>query len=437
MKPKKKVLILTYYWPPSGGSGVQRWMYFAKYLAQLNFEPVIITVHPKWASYRTFDESFLEKISHLEVHHTKTFELLKLYSFLTTGNSNKGIPQGNVGADKKGVFGKISRYIRANIFVPDARVGWNTFALKKARELMKKHKFDWVITTGPPHSTHLIGLDLKKEFEIKWLADLRDPWSELFYNKDLNRTKRAIQKDTNYEFEVLDKADAVVTVGPSLRELLVNKLPRQVSKFHFIYNGFDTSAIEKAPRIEPDIFTISYIGILSSYQPFVSFSEGLEHFCEKYTDREIRVQFIGDVDENIQNQFMKNEKLSKIQFLFTGRLEHSKALEIMKSSHLLVNLLANMEQSNILISGKMMEYIATGNAILSIGDTEGDAAKLLSGLEFAQTFNPKDIEQISSFIDTIFSRWKSGQTIKNNTAKIEAFSRYQTTVELSKILENQ
>ncbi len=436
VKPRKKVLIITYYWPPSGGSGVQRWMYFAKHLTELNIEPVVVTVHPKWASYRTFDESFLEKVSHIEVHHTKTLEPLKLYSLLTTGSSNKGIPQGNVGADKKGLFGKISRYIRANIFVPDARVGWNKFALKKARQLIKSDNFDWIITTGPPHSTHLIGLDLKKEFNIKWLADLRDPWTELFYNKDLTRSKKSAKKDAKLEMDVLEAADQVLTVGPSLKQLLVNKLPHKASKFNFIYNGFDSQAIEDASRIESDIFTISYIGILSSYQPYYSLLEGLKTFSRKYPERKIHVQFVGDVDGIIQQEFSNTEYLSAIKFSFTGRLTHAKALELMKSSHLLVNLLASMEQSKILISGKMMEYIATGNAILSVGDTEGDAANLLSDLEFAHMFSPQDIEQISSFIDTIFSRWETGSPILNTTSKIESYSRYQTAVELSKILEN-
>ncbi len=435
LKPKIKVLIITYYWPPSGGSGVQRWMYFAKYLAQLNVEPVVVTVHPNSASYRTFDKSFLDKVSDIEVHHTKTFELLKLYSFLTTGSSNKGIPQGSVGADKKGFFGKITRYIRANIFVPDARVGWNNFAYKKAKLLLDKVDYDWIITTGPPHSTHLIGQRLKREFNIKWLADLRDPWTELFYNKDLKRSKKSQIKDASYELSVLKTADKVLTIGPSLMQLLIDKLPEKASKFSFIYNGYDDEAMNLAKRDTPKIFTISYVGILSAYQPFNSLIKGLILFCQKNPGVKFHMQFIGDVDETIKEQFISNHKLNHITFTFTGRIEHGNALNLMKSSHLLINLLADMEQSKILISGKMMEYIATGNAILSVGDTEGDAANLLSDLKYANIFNPDDIEKITTFIDTIYSRWESGKPIENTASKIEAYSRYNTTVELLKMLE--
>ena len=170
-----EILLITYYWPPAGGSGVQRWLYFSKYLSEFGHQITVITVDPKFASYSSIDESLNEHVKGVEVHKTKTFELIRLYSFLKSGNSKKSIPQGNIGGKKKSFLDKFSSFVRANYFIPDARVGWNPYVIKKAHELFEKKKFDTVITTGPPHSTHLVGLKLRERYQFKWIADFRDP----------------------------------------------------------------------------------------------------------------------------------------------------------------------------------------------------------------------------------------------------------------------
>ena len=231
---QKKVLILSYYWPPSGGSGVQRWMYFAKYLKEFGVLPTVITVDEQYASYPNKDMSFNELIKDIEVHKTKTLEPLRFYSFLKSGKSNKVVPQGNVGGKKKGIFDKIATYVRANFFMPDARVGWNRYAFNKAKELLQKEHFDLVITTGPPHSTHLVGQKLKKEFGINWMADFRDPWTEVYYNNLFKRTPKNEALDQTMEINVLHDADSILTVGPSMMKLLADKVPHQKDKFHYI-----------------------------------------------------------------------------------------------------------------------------------------------------------------------------------------------------------
>jgi len=172
---------MTYYWPPSGGSGVQRWMYFAKYLKQQGWIPFVITVDEKNASYPVLDQSLLTEVDNIHVIKTKTVEPLKWYSLLFTGSKKGGIPQGEV--QKSGLLRKFATYIRGNFFIPDARKGWNSYAVREAVKLVKKENIKTVITTGPPHSTHLIGLKLKSLSEIKWFADFRDPWTDIFYNK--------------------------------------------------------------------------------------------------------------------------------------------------------------------------------------------------------------------------------------------------------------
>ncbi len=435
MASRKKVLIISYYWPPSGGSGVQRWMYFSKYLSELNITPTVISVDPKSASYKTIDGTLSKNVAEIKVHHTKTFELLKLYSLLTTGNSNKGIPQGNVGNSNSGFFGKISRYIRANYFIPDARVGWNSYAIKKAFQLLEDEHFDAIITTGPPHSTHLIGLEIKSKFNIKWLADLRDPWTEIYYNKDLPRTNKSKLKDQKLEQSVLEKADLVLTVGPSLCELLQSKLPTEQDKFKFIYNGFDEEAIALANKKHYSTFTISYVGILSVHHPYISLKKTLANFCASFPEIPIHVRFVGDVDIEIQTEFTSSEELKTITFTFTGRVPHPSALEAMKSSHLLVNLLPNTEHSEVIISGKMMEYLATGNPILCFGNTQGDIAKLLSELPFATIFEWNDSNGPTQFLELIYSKWLNGESSQNETSQIQKYSRKSTAKELAQLIQ--
>jgi hypothetical protein len=201
VEEKRKVLIITYYWPPSGGAGVQRWLKFAKYLPEFGVEPIVLTVDPKYASYPQRDES-LEKDIHqkLKVYKTKTFEPLNLLSGIL---GKKNVPYGGfTNVNKKSFLQTILRFIRGNFFIPDARVGWNNYAYKKAKEIIEEYKIDTVITTSPPHSTQLIGLELKKKLSITWIADFRDPWTDIYYYKDLLHTCLAKRLDKNKEQEV-------------------------------------------------------------------------------------------------------------------------------------------------------------------------------------------------------------------------------------------
>ena len=195
----KKVLIITYYWPPSGGSGVQRWMYFAKYLPNFGVEPFVLTVNPVFASYKFIDESFLKKTESIRVFKTASSEPFNIYSKLIGKSKMEAIPQGFAGESNPGILQKFSRFVRGNFFIPDARKGWVKFAFNEAEKIIVREKIDLIITTGPPHSSHLIGLRLKKKFDIKWIADLRDPWTDIYYYKDLLHTKRSAEKDLKLE----------------------------------------------------------------------------------------------------------------------------------------------------------------------------------------------------------------------------------------------
>ena len=174
-----KALIITYYWPPSGGAGIQRWLKFAKYLPEFGWQPVILTVNEQHAVYPLTDNSLEKEVANnITVYRTAATNWFRFYS------SNKAkVPSAGFASNlNNSIKGKISRFIRGNFFIPDPRRGWNKFAFAKACEIIEKENITTIITTSPPHSTQLIGLKLKKKFkELKWIADLRDPWTDIYY----------------------------------------------------------------------------------------------------------------------------------------------------------------------------------------------------------------------------------------------------------------
>ena len=261
MNSKLNILIITYYWPPSGGSGVQRWMYFSKYLKEMGHNPIVVTVDEKYASYNQKDYSLLNEIDNIETYKTKSFDFLKLYSFIKSGNTTKSIPQSYI--PNKSFFDKFTSFLRLNFFIPDSRVGWNQYAYKKAINIIRNKNIDCLITTGPPHSTHLIGLKIHNKYKLKWIVDLRDPWTEIFYLKNRFRFNFSRQKNKKLESEVLENSDAIITtVGEKYHKILSDKVSNK-EKIFKIYNGFDKSVYEKISIDKTNQFNIVFTGVLS------------------------------------------------------------------------------------------------------------------------------------------------------------------------------
>lgn len=189
---KKKVLIITYYWPPSGGAGVQRWVKFCKYLPQLDYEPIVLTV--KDGTYPLVDETLVDQIpEELKVYRSKIIEPYSIFGALTgKGKLEVSKPATAFSTKNEGLIKRLGVLVRANFFIPDARRFWVPFAFKKAKEIIEEHKIETVITTAPPNSTHLIGTPLKKAFpELRWIMDMRDPWSKIFFNETIPRSNFA------------------------------------------------------------------------------------------------------------------------------------------------------------------------------------------------------------------------------------------------------
>ena len=419
MSTQKKVLILTYYWPPSGGSGVQRWMYFAKHLKSLGWEPIVVTVDEEKASYGVLDESLNQEVDGIRVIKTSTREPLQLYSRLTTGSKKKGIPQGEV--KRKSVFGKLSAFIRGNFFIPDARIGWVPFALKAARKIVAKEQITTIITTGPPHSSHLIGLQLQKEFKVNWFADFRDPWSDVFYNKDLYRRSRAVSKDLKLELQVLQAAQGIITtVGGRLHESLIEKAPAQ--KFYALPNGFDSELMNRV-TVEKNhhYLHVVYTGLLTHNQPYKGVFKILNDLS---ATQPIKLSLAGNIAPDIINEI----KISfpKIDAIFHGYLSHKEAVGLMKSANLLINFIFIGAQTQM-ISGKILEYIATEIPILSIGNPDSESAKFLEQGTAAVMLDQSNLKEMRLFIDTVISQ---KDTLHNEFPSLEKWSREALTKRL-------
>jgi glycosyltransferase involved in cell wall biosynthesis len=428
----KKVLIFTYYWPPAGGVAVQRWLKFAKYLPDFGWEPIIITV--KNGSYPYYDESLLKEISPtLRVYCTKTFEPFELYN-LMRGKRGKSVPTQTVSdSGNKSLFQKLSEYVRANFFIPDARKGWVKYAVRQAEEILANEKIDAIVTSGPPHSTHLIGLQLKKKFGVKWLADFRDPWTEIFYNKYLPRTKATIKEDYKLETEVLQNADAVITIGNGIRKMFEGRS----KKTAVLLNGFDADDLPENNIPTKNIkFVMGHIG---SYVASLN-SEGLWKAIKELMTQEkgftenFCLSFTGKVDASIIDK-MNGYGISEVME-FKDFTNHNEAVKRMYDSNLLLLVLANVPDNKYIISGKLFEYLASSTPILAIAATDGDANDILKDAGRDGIIDYDNTRAIKELILGHYHNWKNNDktSLKLTTANLHKYQRREITRQLSDLL---
>lgn len=366
-----KVLIVTYYWPPGSGAGVQRWLKFSKYMPSFGFEPVILTVEPGYATYPAIDNTLQDEISdELKIIRTKATDWFRIYK-----KDKSGIPSAGFATDDaNGIKDKIIRFVRGNFFIPDPRRGWNKYALREACRLIESEQIKYLITTSPPHSTQLIGLKLKKKYPgIKWIADLRDPWTDIYYYDQFYHTPLARRIDRYYEKLVLGSADRIITVGKTLKELFSLKIPRIENKSEVIPNGYDESDFESIKPLNPAEFTISYIGTLSDSYPLSGFLDALASFVLE--GLKVRLKFIGVVSPIQKSLILAKTVKSSVDFI--AYADHKTAITYMMESSALLLIIPDHISNRSIITGKIFEYLASGKPVLCIGPVDGDAAEII------------------------------------------------------------
>ena len=427
MNSKLNILIITYYWPPSGGSGVQRWMYFSKYLKEMGHNPIVVTVDEKYASYNQKDYSLLNEIDNIETYKTKSFDLLKLYSFIKSGNTTKSIPQSYI--PNKSFFDKFTSFIRLNFFIPDSRVGWNKYAYKKVINIISNKKIDCLITTGPPHSTHLVGLKIKNKYKLKWIVDLRDPWTEIFYLKNRFRFPFSKQKNKKLESEVLENSDAIITtVGEKYHKILSAKVSNK-EKIFKIYNGFDKSVYEKISINKTNQFNIAFTGVLSKNHNYKVFKDAIELLNPKRNRLRIQLILAGRIDLDLKNIFSKN-----IEIDYKGYVNHEEAIRLIKSSHLLINFVYENTEETDMLSGKITEYVASGSPIINFSNSSKESEYVLKFSKKSFNANSSSVKKVVKFINDEYNDWIAGKYQKSPTDNIDSLSRESLTKKLVDII---
>jgi Glycosyltransferase len=417
-----RILIITYYWPPSGGAGVQRWLKFSKYLPQFGWEPVILTVDPEFASYPAIDHSLEQDIpAGIKVYRTRATDWFRIY-----GKSK--VPSAGFAKNSDSTIrGKISRFIRGNFFIPDPRKGWNKFAFGKACEIIEKEDIRNVITTSPPHSTQLVGLKLKEKFPgIKWIADLRDPWTDIYYYSKFYPSLFSRKLDHYYEKSVLEKSDKVITVGKTLKNSFSLKNKINENKITVITNGFDESDYTGVTSIRPDKLIITYVGTISESYPVTGLIGALKDLHEKKVDFTIRI--IGDLSQNIRNLITSEIPASCVEF--TSYLDHSHAVQSIINSSVVVLIIPDHKSNKGILTGKLFEYLASGVPVLCLGPADGDAAEIIDRAKAGATFGYDDIEGISAFLSNV-----AGNPFKPDKDYIKGFTRVNLTGMIIPLLE--
>lgn len=432
MHSEKKVLIITYYWPPSGGSGVQRWLKFVKYLPQFGWEPVVFT--PENPSFAIRDESLLKDVPiEAEVIRFPIWEpydvFHKIAKFFGAGKSISGAVQVSTG---RSFFQSISTWIRGNIFIPDPRRFWVKPSVEFLADFIRENKIKTVITTGPPHSVHLIGLRLKKKLPgIKWIADFRDPWSQwgLLDSLKVGSLARSIHR--HLEAKVFSQADVLVTITPFYVWQFKTLAQRKVT---LLTNGYDEDDFKDVVIRSTDKFLIRHVGIVNEKCNPRPFMQAIRELIQENKDVEskLRIEFIGEVHPLFMNE-MAVDPVLKDKVIFLGNVPHKELLGMYGESSLLLLILTGYKDAEGFLPGKLFEYMATGLPILGVGPVGGDAAHVLSETGAGVMIDSGRQSAIKEFVKTMLEQWLTGKSSIRPGLNTRRYSRKEVTRNLLEI----
>ncbi|WP_347372665.1 glycosyltransferase family 4 protein [Aequorivita sp. Q41] len=422
----KKALIITYYWPPAGGPGVQRWLKFVKYFREFGIEPIVYV--PENPNYPLVDENFSSEIPFdiqiIKQPISEPYRFAKLFSKKKT----KQISSGIISKKEISAIEKLMLYVRGNFFIPDARIGWVKPSVKFLSKYIIDNPLDVVITTGPPHSLHLIGMQLQKELGLKWLADFRDPWTTIHYHKSLRLSKTSERKHKMLEASVLKTADLITVTSPTTKKEfeMISETPIAV-----ITNGFDAS--EPFDFVMDSTFSISHIGsLLSERNPEVLWKV-LSELCSENPlfKNDLQLKFAGAVSEELKKSLEDFQLLSNCSFL--GYVSHSEALKLQKQSQVLLLVEINSAETRAIIPGKLFEYLAAKRPIIALGPKESDIEGIITETNSGKFFSYWDNNELKAEILHYYENFKKGELIISSEG-IEKYSRRALTKQMAALI---
>jgi len=419
----------VYYWPPAGGSGVQRFLKFVKYFRDFGWEPVVFC--PEGAEYPVLDENLLADIPEgIEVIKHPIWEPFMLYK-LFTGKGKKGKLSINLTtyAKKPGIREKLSLWVRANLFLPDAKVFWVKPALSFLEVYLKENPVEAVITTSPPMSLSLIGKGLQEKLNLPWIADFRDPWTDIDWFADLPLTSWARKTHFRLQAEVLSKADAVTVIGPTMAALMQQHVNRPID---VITNGYDEADLQKNPVLSPK-FTLLHIGVLLRNRNHPFFWQVLGEIVRENGQfaQDLDLQLIGQVDYHVPEEIKANGL--EAQTTFGAYVPHQEAVLKQQQAQVLLLFIDNIPTAKLTLTGKFFEYLLVGRPILAIGPPDGDVAHIVNECHAGQVVNFGDKVTMKKAILDLYSAYKSGN-LGSGVKGIEAYSRKALTGKMAEIL---
>lgn len=422
----KRVLIITYYWPPAGGPGVQRWLYFVKYFREFGIEPVVYI--PKNAHYPLQDESFVAEVpSDIELISQPVQEPYKIAKWFSK-KKTKEMSSGIIAKKNLSAVEKLLLYIRGNFFIPDARVGWVKPSVVFLKKYLAEHPVDTVVTSGPPHSLHLIGLQLKKELNAAWLADFRDPWTTIHYHDSLRLTKKSQKKHKQLEAEVLQTADTIAVTSPTTKkefEAITNRPVKTIT------NGF-----ERKETIITSLdakFSIAHIGSLLSERNPALLWEVLNELAYKIEGfrEDLEIVLAGVVGEEILesvSSFGLSQNLRNV-----GYVSHKEALQLQHNAQLLLLLEIDSPETRAIIPGKLFEYIRAERPIIAIGPDGSDIKAVLEESKSGTFFTSAEKKQLKTSIVAFYKAYKN-DGIQGGAVHISKYTRKHLTKKMAQVL---
>ena len=425
---QKKILIITYYWPPAGGPGVQRWLKFVKYLPDFGFQPIVYI--PENPSYPIIDENLLSEVSNQAVIlRNKIVEPYQWASFLSKNKTTK-ISAGIIPNKKKQTFlDQFLLWIRGNIFIPDARFLWVKPSVKYLEKYLSENGITTIITSGPPHSLHLIGLELKRKLNVKWVADFRDPWTTIGYHKALKLSEFAASKHKQLESKVLKTADLILVTSPTTRAEFkqITSKPIEV-----ITNGYDIEKIGN--QILDKKFSLAHIGsFLSERNPRILWESISELIRENSLfASHFQLKLIGAVSQEVIDSIALFQLQNYV--LNLGYVSHDEAIIHQKKSQVLLLIEIDSEDTKSIIPGKLFEYMVSERPIIGVGPKESDFAQIIIDTNTGVFADYSEKEKLKNYIANYFSLFLEGN-LKSNAVGLQKYSRRNLTEKLVALLK--
>ncbi|MBD3287929.1 glycosyltransferase [candidate division KSB1 bacterium] len=432
----KRVLIISYYWQPAGGPGSQRIVKFSKYLQRFGWEPLILTVQNGEFPY--IDNSLSRDVpEQLKINRTRSIEPFRLYKKLTNRTDKDSLPVGLLTMKQKSITGKLTAWIRANLFVPDARIGWIPFAVRAGMDIIREQKIDCIFTSSPPHSLQLCGQILKKRTGIPWVADLRDPWTGIRYYKTTSRGKLVQAIDEWFEKAVLKQADRIVTVSESLVSEFATRIEDEsTDKFLVLPNGYDEDDFKDIESETTDKFTLLHSGNLSAQQNPCILFKSLRRLIENKPGfgENLLLKFIGRIHPEVAESLhtFGLERYISIQSF----IPHEDIIKEMVNASVLLMVVPDIAENAGIVTGKLFEYIGSGKPVLVIGPPEGDAGRIISQAGNSKICNYEDEQSCIDFLISMYETWMSGNVPENSAQFREPFSRENLTRKLADVFDS-